>query len=498
MSEGEVPQIEQSVIPLEPKPRDARAIYTLREDEQLTPEVIAVAFAKCSRSPKSFADIAKELTAEQSSEFHAKWVVGYGHSSVAEHATLHVAFENVSTVAAKIIEDCRLASYTEKSTRYQIYDKDRYYKPRGVMDAPLGASYTRVIDSLMDTYHEVIPPLVDLMKIKFPKPETMKNRLYEGITKARACDVARYLLPAATLTNLGMTANARIFEWAITKFMSHPLEEMREIGAELKRIALEVTPTLVKYADHNSYLAEIPAILEGTASPFLDFPQIDPIESVRIVEHDTQAETKLITSLLYRVSHYPYDQIRERVEVMSRDERARVIDDALRTRGPHDQTPREFEHIYYTFDILMDYGAFRDVQRHRMATQTNQEITVRHGYEVPGEITEAGLETKFHGAMERAAKLYEDLVADFPREAQYGVPMAYRKRVLFTWNLRELHHFISLRSGKKGHPSYRRIAQLCFEKLNEVHPLLAKYVRVDMSGETLSTVGNKPQAIGSL
>ncbi|OGL74285.1 hypothetical protein A3D72_04725 [Candidatus Uhrbacteria bacterium RIFCSPHIGHO2_02_FULL_57_19] len=476
-----------------------RQIYTLREDEHLTPEVIAVAFAKCSRSPASFRANAAEITAEKSAEFHEKWVVGYGHGSVAEHATLHVAFENVSNVATKVIEDCRLASYTEKSTRYQVYDRNRYYKPRAIMESNHADRYVETMDSLFDIYLALAPIMMEFMRKKHPKPEEMKDRLYEGVTKARACDAIRYLLPAATLTNLGMTANARVFEWAITKFYSHPLEEMREIADELKRVTLGVTPTLVKYASPIPYLQETAPALAALEREFTaDFREIDPTEAVRIVEFDPQAEIKIITSLLYRAGHYSYDQIRERVEIMSREEKERVIDEALSRRGPHDQTLREFEHAYYTFDILMDYGAFRDVQRHRMATQTNQEITALHGYDVPPEIIEAGKEEVFRGAMERAGELYHAIYADLPREAQYCVPMAFRKRVLITWNLRELHNFIPLRSGKKGHPSYRKIAQLCWEKLNEVHPLLARYVRVDMSDETISTVGNKPQAIGSL
>lgn len=468
-----------------------RQIYTLRESAELTPEVIAVAFAKCSRAPDSFRKIAAEATAAKSAEFHEKWVVGYGHASVAEHATLHVAFENVSTVATKIIEDCRLASYTEKSTRYQVYDRNRYYKPRAIMDSRFKNEYVGTLDSLFDTYLTFLPIMTAHMEKKYPKSAEMKDGAYRSATKARTCDVIRYLLPAATLTNFGMTANARIFEWAITKFASHPLREMQEIAAELKKATLEVTPTLVKYADPNAYLQETPPALAAMEREFTaDFPQIDPQEPVRIVEHDPQAETKLVTALLYRAGHYPYDQIRERVEIMSQEERARVIDEALRRRSPHDQPLREFEHIYYTFDVLMDYGAFRDVQRHRMATQTNQDITTLHGYDVPPEVAEVGKDAEFRAAMERADELYRAMLQELPKEAQYCVPMAFRKRVLITWNLRELHNFIQLRSGKKGHPSYRRIAQLCYHKLAEIHPLLAKYVRVDLSEGSVSTTGS--------
>ncbi len=489
----------EAVVPETSDLGNERQVYTLSEGPDLSPEMIAVAFAKCSRAPDSFRKIAAELSAEKSAEFHEKWVVGYGHSSVAEHAVLHVAFENVSIVASKIIEDCRLASYTEKSTRYQIYDRNRYFTPPAIAASPFAARYTETMDGLFDTYLALYEKVNALMRQKHPKQEDMKERLYEGVTKARTCDVVRYLLPASTLTNLGMTANAREFEWASTKFMSHPLEEMQAIGRELKAAAMGITPTLIKYADVNAYLVETPPLLAAMEkSATKDIGPMDPPEPVRIVEHDPQAEVKLVTALLYRESQFPYDQLREKVTIMSQEERLNVINAALAKRGPHDAPIREFEHIYYTFDILMDYGAFRDVQRHRMATQTNQDITTVHGYDVPPEITEAGVETEFRAAMEKAAALYTDMFATMPKEAQYVVPLAFRKRVLVTWNLRQLHKFIPLRSGKKGHPSYRKIAQQCADKIAEIHPALAEAIRVDRSEETLSTVGNKPQAIGSL
>lgn len=474
----------------------ARRVYALNG---LKPEVVAVAFAKCSRSPKPFDEIAREVDETSSAEFHDKWVVGYGHASVAEHAVLHVAFENVSNVAAKVIEDNRLASFTEKSTRYQVIDKNRYVRPKKVADSDLAPTYLDALNHLFDVYAAAMGPLTELMTAKFPKKPGQSDKLYRSITKARVCDVARYLLPAATCTNIGMTLNARGFEWAVTKFLSHPLEEVQEIGRELKEAGLKVTPTLIKYADRNAYLAETYGAMRALATEWAkDLPAPDAAEPVRIVDYDREAENKLVASLLYRHLQHPYEQILERVRVMPSDAKARIIDEALARRGPHDQPVREFEHCYYTFDVLMDFGAFRDVQRHRMATQTNQDITCAHGYDVPPEIVEAGLETPFRGAMERAAEAFARISARFPEEAQYVVPMAFRKRVLITWNLRELHHFIPLRSGKKGHPSYRRIAQLCFRKLEELQPSLAKFVRCDLSEEHVSTVGTKVKSEAAL
>lgn len=468
-----------------------RRIYTL---EGLEPEVKAVCFAKCSRSPEPFDQIAKDLTAEKSAEFHEKWVVGYGHASVAEHAVLSIAFENISILATKTLEDNRLASYTEKSSRYQIFNKNTYLKPAKIMQSEFAGLYEKTADFLFEIYEKLIPPIAQFIKSREPKDEKTAEKTYESIIKAKVCDNVRYLLPTAALTNLGMTVNARELDWAITKLLSHPLDEMREIGAELKNVAAGVTPTLEKFAAPNQYLMETEKELKNLSRWVFEndkTEQGEKILNVKIVDYDRDAENKLVTALLYGGSNLPYNQIKAEVLKMPPSIKELVIDQSLKRRGQYDRPLRELEHIYYTFDILMDYGAFRDIQRHRMATQTNQDVTAAHGYSMPKDITAAGCEEDFRSAMNAASEAFAKIYEKFPEEAQYIVPLAFRKRTLFTWNLRELHHFISLRSGKKGHISYRRIAQDCWREIEKIHPLLAKYIRVDMSDETVSTAGVK-------
>ena len=233
------------------KPRD---IYLLNPKE-LSPEVIAVTFAKTSRVPESFRDIAAELSAEKSAEFHEKWVVGYGHASVAEHAVLHLALENVSRLAIEAIESNRLASYTEKSTRYQIFDRDAFFTPPAIAASPHASLYADTIHLLFDTYFDSIEPVREVILRKYPRHDGEAEKRYEGRIRSKWIDNCRYLLPTATLANVGLTANARVLEHAITKLLSHPLEEARAIGAEMKQVAQGEVPTLVKYAERSDYLA---------------------------------------------------------------------------------------------------------------------------------------------------------------------------------------------------------------------------------------------------
>jgi thymidylate synthase ThyX len=452
-----------------------REIYAL---EDLSPEVKAVTFAKCSRSPESFREIARELTEEASSKFHEKWVVGYGHSSVAEHAVLSLALENISILATKVVEDCRLASYTEKSTRYQVFDRDKYYKPKKIISSEFVKLYEETANYLFDTYTDLVPKFIEFFKTKNPRSNKTPEKLYEMTCKAQACDIIRYLLPTATLTNLGMTINARNLEYAISKFLSHPLDEIKEIGKELKEASLKIIPTLIKYADYNKYIDKTHEAMEKLSKKILNFSEADDKDAVTLVDYDKEAEDKLTAFLLYRFSKYPYRKIWQKVKKLNQKEKEKIIDEALKRKGEYDRPLRELEHVYYTFDILVDYGAFRDIQRHRMCTQTNQDATCEHGYAMPYEFQEVGARDQFIKCMERAKEAYDQIFKKFPKEAQYIVPLAFKKRVLITWNLRELFHFIPLRSSPKGHISYRVVAQKIFDEIEKVHPGLARYIKV--------------------
>src|SRR4026209_252715 len=224
----------------------------------LSPETIAVAFAKTSRSPESFRDIAAELSDEKSAQFHEKWVVGYGHASVAEHAVLHIAFENVSRLAIESIESNRLASYTEKSTRYQKWGLDDFTIPPELRaaDHPLRDEFADTVRLLFKAYADSLSPVRTLILDRYPRRENEKEEAWDRRIRSKYVDVCRFLLPAASMANVGMTANARVMENTIRKMLSHELLEVREIGAKVKEVSLAETPTLVKYADVVPYMLE--------------------------------------------------------------------------------------------------------------------------------------------------------------------------------------------------------------------------------------------------
>jgi len=450
-----------------------RSIYLLSPKE-LSPETIAVAFAKTSRSPESFREIAAELSDSSSAKFHEKWVVGYGHSSVAEHAILHLAIENVSRLAVECIESNRLASYTEKSTRYQKWGADAFFVPSELDDHPLQERYIRTCRLLFDTYVQSIEPVKRLAEQQSPRRPSEDEDAYDRRIRSQYVDSCRFLLPAASLANLGMTANARVLESAIRKMLSHPLAEVRQIGEEIKRAAVGEVPTLVKYAEAVDYLVE-------TSEAFnqLEIIQHEGHQGhegtddwCTLTDYDVDGESKVLAAALYRFSVIPYSEAVDLLRQAPRAEKEKLAGLLLGQLKRHDTPLRELEHTTYTFDIIMDQGAYAEFKRHRMMSQTPQILTARLGYAVPHRITEAGFDGQYRAAMEEAGETYEELMEFNPQVASYVVPNGFNRRVLATFNLREAYHFCQLRAATNAHFSIRCVAQRVAEEIRRVHPLL--------------------------
>jgi thymidylate synthase ThyX len=451
-----------------------REIYLL-SPRALSPETIAVAFAKTSRSPESFRAIAAELSDEKSAQFHEKWVVGYGHASVAEHAVLHIAFENVSRLAIESIEGNRLASYTEKSTRYQKWGLDDFTIPPELEGHPLCNEYVETIRLLFKTYLDSLEPVRSLVLGRFPRRETEKDEAWDRRIRSKYVDVCRFLLPAASLANVGMTANARVLENMIRKMLSHELAEVRQIGERVKEVALGETPTLVKYADAVPYLVETCKEIRELEPGDLNASGPDWCS---LMDYDRDGEEKVLAAALYRFSEMSYSNALAHIESLEHEKKVKLAEILLGRLGKFDVPLRELEYSTYTFDLVMDQGAYAEFKRHRMMTQTPQKLTTRLGYTIPSLIRESGFESQYEAAMGAAAKMFEKLYQDNPNVAQYVVPNGFNRRVLAQFNLREAYAFCQLRSAANAHFSIRRVAQRIYEEMARVHPLLTKHMKL--------------------
>ncbi len=454
-------------------PAPKRDIYVL-SSRNLSPETIAVAFAKTSRFPDSFRDIAAELTDEKSAQFHEKWVVGYGHASVAEHAVLHIAIENASRIAMEAIESNRLASYTEKSTRYQKWDGDAFHIPAELENHPLRADYVATCRMLFETYAASLQPVKALAAASAPRRENESDDAYDRRIRSRYVDASRFILPAASLANVGLTANGRVLENAIRKWRSHPLTEIREIGETVKQVAQGEIPTLVKYAEPVEYLVEtakaLTALTPRSSSSAADW--------CTLVNHDSDGETKILAAALYRFGDMGYADALAHVRALTPPETALLAEALLSRLGRFDVPLRELEHATYTFDLIMDQGAYAEFKRHRMMTQTPQLQTAALGYATPRLMDESGFGGEYRRAMNAAQEMWAKLNDFDPNVAQYVVPNGFNRRVLATFNLREAYAFCQLRAAANAHFSIRKVAQRIYDEINRVHPLLAKYMKL--------------------
>ena len=458
----------------------ARRVYPL-DPRQLTEEQIAVTFAMTSRRPEPFDEIAQQVSEESAADFHERWVLGYGHGSVAEHAVLHLAVENISRLACDGLEDNRLASYTEKSSRYQVMPHDYFHIPAELDGHPaLRREYEAVCQHLFELYQRLIDGCLEYLRGVHRQRSRESEAAYGLRLRRIATDGGRSVLPAATLTNVGVTANARTLEHAVSKLMSSELEEERHLGEAVREQGRSITPTLIKYADVVEYLQRRPQLRREWAGLLDDAgAQPQPSVEVRLVHWDDDAEEKLAAALLYGASALDYPAAWRQVKAMASGERQRIIDDSLSGLGPHDAPPRELEVVDYTIEFLMDYGAFREFRRHRMQTYLPQILTVAHGVRIPSVIADAGLESLFSEATDSAERTFHKIHNDVsPATAQYVVTHAHYRRVISKLNLRECYHLFKLRTSKLAHESIREPMKEAMQLVREKHPQFFRHLQL--------------------
>jgi thymidylate synthase ThyX len=483
------------------------------------PEVQAYAMAKYSRSALSMKESLKEISQQKAEKFLNTFYFQYGHRSIADLAHVALAIERLSILAAIAVADEQRWDGQERSTRYQDFKKSGYFTPDFGDDQQALSLYRETMDNLFAEYESLSERTFRYLLDITPRPAEMKQEGYERTLKARAFDISRYLLPLSTNTSLGEIVNARTLETQVSRLLSHTHKEVRYLGELLKRAAISpaynanhaalrelvdqiralsaelgeraeqellrevrVAPTLVKYADPNSYEIETRRELRQVAAELLGNLQIAPAPVVDLLDEEP-LEVELATTLIYEHSHYPYRQIRQAIEGAGERIRREVIDLGLRHRGKHDEMLRPFcAGQQFRFDILMDVGGFRDMHRHRRCIQIGQEFTSRHGYDTPDEVDAAGVRANYDAVIKRTAEAVEQLAqrpgAEAKENAQYAIPLAFRKRTLFKMDFAEVVYISELRTGPAGHFSYRNVAYAMYEAIARKYPTLAKHLRV--------------------
>jgi thymidylate synthase ThyX len=419
---------------------------------------------------------------ERADKLYAKVLSEYGDDSVAQLGGAHLACEGVSNVLTKVLERGRLMAYLEQSTRYVPYTdrpsgRWKYHVPAELDGSPLRDEFIRTLDHAFATYARWIPAMETHFRAKYPKAPEDSDGVYRSVIRAKALDTLRGVLPAATQSNVGLFGAGQAYEALLLRMFAHPLEEVR-VHAQLMLSELRrLIPAFLARVDHPArggrwieYLAETRRAFHDVAQPVTAAHEAEPRPEVVLTDFDPDGETKVVAAALYSASALPDDQLMAIARGLPADEWAALLRAYAGARGNRRHKPgRAFERTRYRFDVLADYGAFRDLQRHRLLTLEWQPLSTRHGYTEPAAIEEAGALADWRSVMDGSAALYESLVALGLRDvAPYAVVMAYRVRFYMDMNAREAMHVIELRTSPQGHPAYRRICQLMHRAIAEV------------------------------
>ena len=447
-------------------------------------------------------------------EFYNRVLIEYGDDSVAELGEAQIAIEGLSNIAVKKIEDRRVGlSYLEKSSRYVAWNKKingqyRFYREPVLMKSKFGDLYIDTCNFSFDVYSKNIDPMIKYIREKYPiekytfkdsKDNTEKlfpklkeendiksaNMIYSGSTKAKALDILRGLLPASTITNVGITGNGRAFEYLLTILASSELEEERDLASKIKKELDTTIKAFVRRADDKygkafqNYLQQIKNVSKLVTKEIK--PKVMSGTRTQLVDHESEkiAIDKIITSIIYEQSpSTSYIIIMQQVKKLSDEKKIKIINTFTKLRKNRRHKPsRAFESVYYTFDLLNNFGMFRDFHRHRALTLERQLLTTDHGYNIPDEIKVLGIEKDYRECMEKTKNTFDKIRIKHPEQGQYVVNFAYNYPYFMKFNLREACHLIELRTVPQGHVDYRRVAQQMFKEINRIHPNLSKIMK---------------------
>ena len=448
-------------------------------------------------------------------EFYNRVLLEYGDDSVAELGEAQIAIEGLTNIAVKKIEDRRIGlSYLEKSSRYVAWNKKengkyRFYRDPEIIKSKFSDMYEDACNYSFDVYSKNIEPMIKYVREKYPiekykfkdsidkkeksfsklkREEDIKsaNMIYRGSTKAKALDILRGLLPASTMTNVGITGNGRAFEYLLTVLSSSELKEEQDLASKIKKELDTTIKSFVRRAD-DKYGKEFQKYLKTlkiksrkiTQKEIIPNQKIGSMTKIVDWEKEENAIDKTITSIFYEQSpSTSYQDILKQVKKFSKAKKQKIIQEFVKIRKNRRHRPsRAFENVFYTFDLCNNFGMFRDFHRHRALTLERQLLTTDHGYSIPEEINTLGITKDFTDCMYNTKKTFEQIRRKNPEQAQYVVNFAFNYRYFMKFNLREACHLIELRTVPQGHVDYRRVAQQMYNQINNVHPTLSKIMK---------------------
>ncbi|MCB1072316.1 MAG: FAD-dependent thymidylate synthase [Chlamydiia bacterium] len=453
----------------------------------------------------------QSIAIKKAQNFYDRILDGYGDDSIGELGGAHLAIENVSMIAAKAIEDARLGgSPLEKSTRYIYFDQKYegeylFFREPILMTSAYRDHYVDTCNHLFEVYGRLIPPLTEQMEKDFPKEHDVSKVAYTAALRAKVLDCLRGLLPASALTNMGVYGNGRFFETLVQKLNCHNLSELQEIARSSHQELSKVMPSFVRRAElshkhQNSYAEfqdkmneELHLMSEQYTS------SIQPLNQpmVRLVNSDPDSPVKVGAALLFNQSNCGLMELQEMCRKLPKEDLSRIFEgaSAFRQNRRH-KSPRALEHAEFTFEIVADYGIYRDLQRHRTLTQERQLLSCDLGYYIPKEILDTDMEKDYREAMDRAKATYDEIAGELPEEAQYVVPMAYNIHWYFHINLRALQWMCELRSSPAGHPMYRYVAQEMAKQVSHTFPEFERFFKfVDYDGYELGRLGQEIRTV---
>jgi thymidylate synthase ThyX len=467
----------------------------------MSPITIAAAMARLSRRADdmrvTILDEFSSADAKKDQKLLQRVITAYGDDSVQQLVGQHVVVEGASNLLTKKLEWGRLASYLEQSTRYIFFDqKDEHGKFKYVIPSSITGTtktkYVQIMDEIFEIYSEIVRELTDYVRAQSTVPKAEQDVAWQGATRAQACDAIRAVLPVATKSTVGIFASGQALESLIMHLLSDELVESRETGEKLLHESRQVLSTFLERADKPerggamvAYRANTRDEMKKLATDMLPTSHATETKSVDLVNYWPANELDLVPDMLYDQSNMSVRELREAVNTWDYAEKEKVFKAYMGERLNRRHKPgRALEKAHYSWDIVCDYGIFRDLQRHRMVDDLAwQQLTPRYGYEIPELVEEAGLTEQFQKCFDKSLELHSILIAaGLENEAQYSTLLGHKMRWKITYNARQAFHFHELRTTPQGHPGYRKLVKEMHDKLTEVHPILGeaiKFVNLD-------------------